>query len=50
MTVTAVLVEHPLVLSHVVPGDGSVPDSDWHDAAKRCFHGQVVVGHDLMEL
>ncbi|HUR34383.1 MAG TPA: MBL fold metallo-hydrolase [Vicinamibacterales bacterium] len=39
-----------LVLSHFVPGDGSVTDAQWRDAAKQHFRGNVVVGHDLMEI
>lgn len=39
-----------LVLSHFVPGDGSIPDDLWRNAAKQHFRGEVIVGHDLMEL
>ena len=39
-----------LVLSHFVPGDGSIPDEDWRKAASQYFKGQVIVGHDLMEI
>jgi ribonuclease BN (tRNA processing enzyme) len=39
-----------LVLSHFVPGDGSIADDLWRDAARRHFQGQVIVGKDLMEV
>lgn len=39
-----------LVLSHFVPGDGSIPDEDWRKAASQYFKGEVIVGHDLMEI
>jgi len=39
-----------LVLSHFVPGDGSIPDDLWRNAAKQHFRGEVIVGRDLMEL
>ncbi len=39
-----------LVLSHFVPGDGSIPDDLWRNAAKQHFRGEVIIGHDLMEL
>ncbi|MGE3958020.1 MAG: MBL fold metallo-hydrolase [Vicinamibacterales bacterium] len=39
-----------LVLSHFVPGDGSVSDDQWRDAARAHFRGQVIVGRDLMEI
>lgn len=39
-----------LVLSHFVPGDGSIPDEEWRTAAKQHFRGEVIVGHDLMEI
>lgn len=39
-----------LVLSHFVPGDGSVPEDDWRNAAAQHFRGRIVIGHDLMEI
>jgi ribonuclease BN (tRNA processing enzyme) len=39
-----------LVLSHFVPGDGSVADDLWRSAARQHFRGQVIVGKDLMEI
>lgn len=37
-----------LVLSHLVPGDDTVSDGAWHDAAAKHFKGTIVVGHELM--
>ena len=37
-----------LVLTHIYPGDGSVPDEDFHAGAACEFAGPVVVGRDLM--
>jgi ribonuclease BN (tRNA processing enzyme) len=39
-----------LVLSHFVPGDADLPDSDWTAGVDRHFKGRVVVGADLMEI
>lgn len=40
-----------LVLSHFVPGGYPfVPDDVWFDAVRPHFSGQLVVGHDLLEL
>ena len=40
-----------LVLSHLVPAeDPALTDEMWGDAARKHFHGRVVVGKDLMEL
>ncbi|WP_040589191.1 MBL fold metallo-hydrolase [Sciscionella marina] len=39
-----------LVLTHIYPGDGSVPDEEFQTAAAEEFAGSVVVGHDLMSL
>ncbi|MFN7915524.1 MAG: MBL fold metallo-hydrolase [Vicinamibacterales bacterium] len=39
-----------LVLSHFVPGDGSIPDEEWRRAAAQAFKGQIIVGHDLLEI
>jgi len=37
-----------LVLSHLAPGDNSVSDVTWRDAAARHFKGKIIVGRDLM--
>ncbi|WP_255949895.1 MBL fold metallo-hydrolase [Streptomyces odontomachi] len=39
-----------LVLNHVYPGDGSVPDRDFKRAAERNFSRPVVVSRDLMTI
>ena len=40
-----------LVLSHLVPSeDPPVSDDEWRSAAERHFTGQVIVGHDLLEV
>jgi ribonuclease BN (tRNA processing enzyme) len=40
-----------LVLSHLVPADDpSVTDPMWIDAARKHFHGSIVVGKDLLEI
>lgn len=40
-----------LVLSHFVPPDDPlVTEEMWRDAAARHFRGQIIVGHDLMEI
>lgn len=40
-----------LVLSHFVPGGYPfLSDEFWHDAVRPHFAGQLIVGHDLMEL
>lgn len=39
-----------LVLSHLIPGDSSVPDNVWADRARRSFGGQLIVGRDLLEI
>ena len=39
-----------LVLTHLVPADGVVPDEVWHDQAKANFDGEVLVGRDLLEV
>ena len=39
-----------LVLNHFVPGTPPIPDKVWYDAVKPHFKGQLVIGHDLMEL
>jgi ribonuclease BN (tRNA processing enzyme) len=39
-----------LVLSHFVPGDDSVPEHVWLEAARKTFSGEVIVGRDLLEI
>jgi ribonuclease BN (tRNA processing enzyme) len=40
-----------LVLSHFVPGGAPViPDSVWFDAVRPYFSGNLIVGHDLLEI
>jgi ribonuclease BN (tRNA processing enzyme) len=40
-----------LVLSHFVPGGPPIiPDQVWYDAVKPHFSGELVIGHDLLEL
>lgn len=39
-----------LVLTHFVPGDDALPDRHWIDRVSKDFDGEVVVGHDLLEL
>jgi len=39
-----------LVLTHFVPGDDTIPDEHWVAGAGRDYDGEVVVGHDLLEL
>jgi ribonuclease BN (tRNA processing enzyme) len=40
-----------LVLSHFVPSENPpVTDAQWLEGARRHFDGQIVVGHDLLEL
>jgi ribonuclease BN (tRNA processing enzyme) len=40
-----------LVLSHLVSADDpEVTDQMWIDAARRYFHGPVIVGRDLLEI
>lgn len=49
--VTTALVDHPPVLSHLVPADDPlVTEQRWIDAARAHFGGTVIVGRDLMEL
>ncbi|MCJ2180509.1 MBL fold metallo-hydrolase [Novosphingobium sp. 2580] len=37
-----------LVLSHLIPGQTTTPDSVWHSEAAKHFKGRIIVGHDLM--
>jgi len=39
-----------LVLSHLVPGDGEVPEDEWEARAGAEFDGEVLCGVDLDEL
>ncbi|HYE77106.1 MAG TPA: MBL fold metallo-hydrolase, partial [bacterium] len=39
-----------LVLSHFIPSIEGIPDERWAKGAAAGFDGEVVVGHDLMEL
>jgi ribonuclease BN (tRNA processing enzyme) len=40
-----------LVLSHFVPPDDpTITEQMWIDAARTHFTGEIIVGHDLMEL
>ncbi len=39
-----------LVLTHFVPGDDVIPDAHWLGGVGGGFDGEVLVGHDLMEL
>lgn len=40
-----------LVLSHLVPSDDpSLTDDNWLEDVRKHFGGQVIVGHDMMEL
>lgn len=37
-----------LVLNHLVPGDDTVPEYVWLEAARKAFSGEVIVGRDLL--
>jgi ribonuclease BN (tRNA processing enzyme) len=40
-----------LVLSHLVPADDPLVTHEmWIDAARKHFHGPIVVGRDLLEV
>jgi ribonuclease BN (tRNA processing enzyme) len=39
-----------LVLTHFIPGDDTLEDEHWTKGAQVGFDGQVIVGHDLLEL
>ncbi len=39
-----------LVLTHFIPGDDVLPDAHWLAGAASTFDGEVIVGHDLLEL
>jgi len=39
-----------LVLSHLVPGDGEVPEDEWEARARTTFDGEILCGVDLDEI
>lgn len=39
-----------LVLTHFIPGDDALPEGHWTAGAGAGFGGQVVVGHDLLDV
>ena len=40
-----------LVLTHFVPGDdATITDEQWSEGVRKNFHGQVIVGKDLLEI
>ena len=39
-----------LVLTHFIPGDDALPDAHWKDGVASSYEGEVIVGHDLLEL
>lgn len=39
-----------LVLSHLVPGGPQVSDAMWTAAVRKTWTGELVIGHDLMEV
>ncbi|MGH9282893.1 MAG: MBL fold metallo-hydrolase, partial [Acidimicrobiales bacterium] len=39
-----------LVLTHFIPGDDLLPDAHWVKGVVGTYGGEVVVGHDLLEL
>jgi ribonuclease BN (tRNA processing enzyme) len=39
-----------LVLTHFIPGDDVLPDAYWLDGIGDAFDGEVIVGHDELEL
>lgn len=39
-----------LVLTHFIPGDDTLPDAHWLGGIDSSFTGEVVVGHDLLEI
>jgi ribonuclease BN (tRNA processing enzyme) len=39
-----------LVLNHLVPGDDTVPEFVWLEAARQRFVGEVIVGRDLLRI
>ena len=39
-----------LVLSHLVPALPSITDAMWTEGVRRHFHGEIIVGRDMMEI
>jgi len=39
-----------LVLSHLVPALPTITDEMWTEGVRRHFHGEVIVGRDMMEI
>jgi ribonuclease BN (tRNA processing enzyme) len=39
-----------LVLSHFVPGDGSVSEQVFVEQARKAFSGEIIAGRDLLEI
>lgn len=39
-----------LVLTHFIPGDDTLPDSHWAQGVAETFAGELIVGHDLLEI
>lgn len=39
-----------LVLTHFIPGDDILPDAHWAAGIDASFTGELVVGHDLLEI
>ena len=39
-----------LIITHLVPGDDTVPEHVWLEAARKTFSGEVIVGRDLLEV
>jgi ribonuclease BN (tRNA processing enzyme) len=39
-----------LVLNHFGPGDDSVPESVFVDAARTTYAGEIIAGRDLLEI
>ncbi|MGY4567252.1 MBL fold metallo-hydrolase [Bradyrhizobium sp. USDA 3256] len=39
-----------LVINHLVPGDDTVPEYVWLEAARESFSGEVIIGRDLLEI
>jgi ribonuclease BN (tRNA processing enzyme) len=39
-----------LVITHLVPGDDTIPEYVWLEAARETFSGEVLIGRDLLEI
>lgn len=39
-----------LVLSHLVPALPTITDAMWTEGVRRHFHGEIIVGRDMMEI